>query len=105
MAFQVEEELGAVIVLPGTRVYSPATQADNHRQMLNADRTLIFARATGSALKDGLLRNRCAEDGRLVFVSILVQVGAHSECDQFRVQLLAGVVGRAMFSASAALDA
>ena len=49
--FQREEQLGAVGVFPRTRVGRSAPQTDDNRQVLNADRALVFARPAGGALK------------------------------------------------------
>src|SRR5205823_10209987 len=82
-----------------------AAQADNHRQVLNADWALILARSAGRALKKHFLRNRRAQDSRFIFASILVQIGAHSERNQFRVQFLTCIVRGAVFGTAATLDA
>src|SRR6185437_2579650 len=44
---QIQEKLGAVVVLPCSGVDRAAAQANDHGQMLNPDRALVFASAAG----------------------------------------------------------
>ena len=55
-AFEGEEELGAVGVLPGAGVGCAAAQADEDGEVLDADGALEFAGAAGGAGEDGLHR-------------------------------------------------
>ena len=105
VAFEREKQLGAVVVLPVAGVHRAAPQADDDGQMLDADRALEFARAAGGALERGFLRVVLAEQRLLRVRAEVVQVAAHAQDDFFRVENLAGVGGRAMFGAAAALDA
>ena len=105
VALQIQEQLGAVIVLPLAGVHRAAPQPDDDRQMLDAHRALKFAGAAGRALKRGFLRNMLAEQRLLARRAELVQIPAHAQRDFFRVQNLPGVRGRAMLGAAAALDA
>jgi hypothetical protein len=59
---KVPEQPGAVLVLPLAGVHGGAPEADDHRQVLDAHRTLKLAGAAGGALKwrDG---ERAAESG------------------------------------------
>jgi len=52
--FEREEELGAVGVLPRAGVGGAAAQADEDREVLDADRALEFAGAAGGAFEGGL---------------------------------------------------
>src|SRR6266853_6130270 len=74
IALQSEEQLGAVTVLPLACVHRAAPQADDDRQVLDAHRALKFARSTGSALEDSLLRDVLANErlfgSRAKFVEI-----------------------------------
>ena len=51
--FEGEEELGAVVVLPGAGVGRAAAQADDDGHVLDADRALVLAGAAGGALEGG----------------------------------------------------
>ena len=64
-AFQGQEELGSVMVLPRAGIHRAAPQPHNDRHVLNAHRALEFASAAGGALKCRLLRVVFAEQ-RLV---------------------------------------
>ena len=94
-----------MIVFPRACVDRAATEANDHGQVLDTDRALVFAGAAGCALKDGFLRDRDGKDRRFAGGTLFVQVRSHPECDQLWVELFAGVVGRAMFGTAAALDA
>src|SRR5207247_1827283 len=105
VALQVEEQLGSVVVLPFACVYGPATQADDDRHMLNPYRALLLTRPAGGALERGLLGN---VNGHQRFGSsraVGIQIIPDTERDLFGIEDLAGVVGRTMLGAAAALDA
>ena len=55
-AFELIEELRAVVVFPGAGVYCAAAQPNHDGHVLDADGALEFARAAGGALEDGFLR-------------------------------------------------
>ena len=59
VAFQIQEQLGAVIVLPFAGVHRAAPETNDHGQMLDSHRALKLAGAAGGALEHGFLR-RCA---------------------------------------------
>jgi len=102
---QVEEELGAVLVLPLARVHRAAAQSHDERQMLDADRTLELAPAAGGALERRLFGNELAQQGRFVARPALAQVGAQTQHDFLGIERLAGVVRGAVLGAAAALHA
>ena len=56
VAFQIQEQLGAVIVLPFARVHRAAPEPDDHRQMLHSHRALKLAGPAGGALEHRFLR-------------------------------------------------
>src|SRR5215472_3131571 len=56
IAFQIQEQLGSIVVFPFTGVYRAAPQADDYGEMLHPDGALEFTRAAGCALKRGFLR-------------------------------------------------
>src|SRR5580698_1448313 len=56
VTFQIEKELGAVIVLPFPSVHRAAPQADDDGQVLHSHRALKLAGAAGGALEDRFLR-------------------------------------------------
>src|SRR6185503_14278663 len=43
IALEIQEELGAVLVLPLARVHCSTPQTDDDRQVLDSDRALVFA--------------------------------------------------------------
>ena len=105
VALQVEEELGAVIVFPLAGVHRAAPQADDHRQMLDANRTLKFAGAAGGALEGGFLGDVRADE-RLFATRARTRSGSRGSPGRFLwVENLAGVVGGTVLRAAAALDA
>ena len=104
-AFKRQEKLCAVIVFPCAGVHRAAPQADDDGHMLDAHRALELARAAGGALKRGLLRVVFAEQRLFGARPEVVQIAAQAEDDFFRVEQLAGVVGRAVLRAAAALHA
>ena len=61
-AFQGQEELGAVLVVPCAGVDRAAAQADEDGHMLDAHRALELTCAAGGALEDGFLRVVFAEE-------------------------------------------
>ena len=61
VAFQVEEELGAVVVFPLAGVDCATSEADDDRQMLDTDGALEFAGSAGGALEGCFLRVVFAE--------------------------------------------
>ena len=105
VALQVEEQLGAVLVLPFAGIHRAAAQPDDQGQMLNTHRTLELARSAGRALESRFLRDVLAQQRCLDRRSVLVQVTAQAQRDLLRVQDLAGVARRAMFGAAAAFHA
>src|ERR1035437_3012024 len=104
-ALQVEEQPGAVIVLPPARVDRAAPQSDDDRQMLYAHRTLELARSAGGAVERSLFGNALAEQRRFASRPELAEVSPQTENDLLRVQDLSGVVGRAVLRAASALHA
>src|SRR5579884_57951 len=105
VALQIEEELGAVVVLPLAGVHRAAPQANDYGQVLDADRALVFAASAGGALERGLLGNMRPEQWRLARRAVLLQVAAQAQNDLLRVEHLAGVERRAVLGAASAFDA
>ena len=105
VALQRQEQLGAVVVFPLAGVHRAAPQADDDRQVLDADRTLKFARSAGGALKRRFLRKILAEQRLFRAGAEFVQVVANAERDLLGIENLAGVVGGTMLGAAAAFDA
>ena len=75
VTFEVEEEFAAVVVFPGAGVDDAAAEADDYRQMFDADRALVFAGAAGGALKEILHGDVFAEQGFIALDSELIDVG------------------------------
>src|SRR6516162_1706326 len=105
VALEVEEKLGAVLVLPLSSVHGAAPQPDDHGQVLNADRALELATAAGGALEGGFFGDMRAKQRSFGARAVFVQIASQAENDLFGVQDLAGVVSRAMLRAAPALHA
>jgi len=80
-ALQVQEQPGAVFVLPLAGVYGGAPQSHDRRQVLDAHRTLKLAGAASRALEDGLFGNVPAQQRGFAGRSELVEVAAQAEND------------------------
>ena len=121
LAFEGEEELGAIGVFPGSGVDGSAAETDDDGEMLDADRALELAGAAGGALEGslhgeevcgGVVRGRVRR-GVAEFVEERgfagraegAEVGPHAENDFFGVEDLAGGGSGAMLGAAAAFDA
>ena len=105
MRSSARKSFAAVIVFPLAGVHRAAAQADDHRQMLYADRTLEFAGAAGGALERRFLRNVFAQQRLFGAGSVFVQVPRSPRMISFGLSSLAGVVGRTMLGAASALHA
>ena len=102
---RLQKQLAAVLVLPLAGIHGAAAQPDDHRQMLNSNRALEFASAAGRALERGLLE-MCRPRKRLRSRGPeLIEIAAQTQNDFFRIEHLAGVVGRTMLRAAPAFDA
>src|SRR5207244_10642417 len=82
--------------------HEAAPRADENRQMLDADRALVLARAAGRALPQHLLAVHLTERS---FSTVGKQRVLRLQDDPFRVQLLAGAPRGTIHLATAALDA
>src|SRR5439155_27189502 len=82
--------------------HEAAARADEDRQMLDADRTLVLARAARRALPQNLFRVDLA---KLRFVLPLKQRVLRLQHDRLRIQRLPRAPSRAVDLAAAALDA
>src|SRR5579883_289349 len=105
VALQIEEQLGAVVVLPLPGVDRAAPQADDHGQVLDADRALVFAASAGGALERGLLGNMRSEQRRLARRAVLLEVAAQAENDLLRIEDLARIERGAVLGAASAFHA
>ena len=82
---EIEEKLGAVVVLPLAGVDRPAAQADDDGQMFDTDGALELAGSAGGALERGFLGDVLAEKRLFAGRAEFVQVAAHAERDFFGV--------------------
>ena len=105
VALEVQKQFGAVVVFPLARVHRAAAQADDDRQVLDADGTLVFARAARGALKDGVLRNDASRAAALRSRCRIRSGNREGPARFLWVEFFAGVVGGTVFGAAAALDA
>ncbi len=104
-ALQVQEQLGAVRVVPLARVHGAPPQSYDDRQVLDSHRALVFARAAGGALKRRLHGQVLAQENLLALGSEFVQVAAGAEDDFLRVEDLAGKVRGTVLGAAPAFHA
>ena len=105
VAFEGDEELGAVLVFPLAGVDGAAAQADDDGHVFDADRALELAGSAGGALEGGFLGVVLAEEGLFGRGAEFVEIAADAEDDFFGVESFAGVGGGAVLGAAAALDA
>src|SRR5579862_7610785 len=80
----------------------PAPAADDQRKVLDADRTLVFAGATGRALPEHLL---AVEFAALELALSFEQRALRLKDERFRIELLAGAKRRTVHLAAPALHA